>query len=70
MLGAVPHHNIKITDTLHLGHSVFTSTGKPIHIVTILPAADKFKHVIDEMIYGTDMKMVNMLDQEYVNFIQ
>jgi len=63
-LDSVPRRLSEIQVTLPLGHLVLTSALEPILVVTMHRVAETFKSVINEMIYETDLKLVNLLHVE------
>ena len=64
---SVPCHLLEIQSTPPLGHLVFTSAFEPILVGTMPGVAETFKNVIDEMTYGTDFKLINLLRAEHAN---
>jgi len=56
-----------LTLILPQGHPVITSAREPILVVTLPKVADAFKGVINKKTYGTDSKLVNLLNTHNVN---
>ena len=63
----MPRRLSAIQSTPTQGHPARTSAFEPILVVTMPGVAETFKIVIDEMTYGTDFKLINLLQAENVN---
>jgi len=64
---SVPRRFSDIHSTPLEGHPALTSGFEPILVVTMPGVAEKFKSVIDEMTYGTDFKLTNLVHTEIAN---
>jgi hypothetical protein len=58
---------IEIQNTPPHGHPALTATLELILVVTMPGVAERFKSVIDKMTFGTDFKLINMLNGDDVN---
>jgi len=63
----VPRRLSEIQLTPLQGHPVLTSAFEPIVVVTMRRVAARFKSVFDQMTYGTDFNLINLLHPENVN---
>lgn len=66
-LNSVPYRLSAIQSTPPPGHPVLTLGFEPILVVTILGVAESSKGVIDDMTYGIDFELTNLLHVENVN---
>jgi hypothetical protein len=66
-LNSVPRRLLEIQSTPPHGHPALISALEPILVVTMPGVAETFKSVIDEMTFGTDFKLVNLLHAENAN---
>jgi len=57
----------EIQSTPPQAQPVLSSAFEPILVVTMPRVAETFKSVIDEMIYATDFKLINLLHLENAN---
>jgi hypothetical protein len=64
---SVPSSLLEIQSTPPQGHPALTSPFDPIVVVTMPGVAETFKSDIDEMTYGTDYKLINLLHPENAN---
>jgi len=64
---SVLHHLIEIPKTPPQGHPALTSALEPILAVTMLAVAETLKSVIDEMTFGTHLKLINLVPAENPN---
>jgi hypothetical protein len=69
-LNSVPRRLLEIQSTPPHGHAALISALEPILVVTMPGVAETFKSVIDEMTFGTDFKLVNLLLAENANLTQ
>jgi hypothetical protein len=61
---------IQIQKFLSQGHPEVTSALEPIMVITMSRVVETFKSVIDEMTYGTNFKLIILVDTENGNFTQ
>jgi len=61
---SVPCHFGEIQTTPSQGHPVISPALEPILVVTMPGVADTIQSVIEEMIYRTDLKLVNLLNAD------
>lgn len=61
------HHQLKIQTTPPPEHSTLTSALKSIMVVPSGGVAHSVKCNINEMMYGMDFNLVNVLDMDSVN---
>ena len=66
-LHSVPYCLLQIQTTPRHGHPALESALEPILVVTVPGMAETFKTFIDEMIHGTEFKLVNLLHAENAN---
>jgi len=64
---SVPHHLIEIQKTPPQVHPALTSALEPILWLTMPGVAEMFKSVIDEMIFSTDFKFIDLFHTENLN---
>jgi len=64
---SVPHRLLEIQSTPLQRHPALTSSIEPILVVMMPGVAETLKSVIDEMTYGTDFKLINLLHVENAN---
>ena len=64
---SVPHLLKEILTTRAQGHPALTSAVEPILAVTMPGVPETFKSIIDEMTYGSDFKLINLLHMENAN---
>jgi hypothetical protein len=60
-------HLLMIQSTPPQGHPALTSAFETILVVTMPGVAETLKSVINEMTYGTDIKLINLLHTEHAN---
>jgi len=63
----VPRRLLEIQSTPPHGHPALISALEQILVVTMPGVAETFKSVIDEMTFGTDFKLVNLLHAKNAN---
>ena len=61
------YHLSEIQSTAPQGHPGHTLAFEPIPVVTMPRVAETFTSVLNEMIYGTDVKPINLLHKENRN---
>ena len=66
-LNSLSHRLLVLLTTPLARYPMATSVFEPILVVSLPESAEAFKSVIDQMTYGTDYQLVNMLDTENVN---
>ena len=66
----MPRCLFEIQSTPPQGHPALTSAFEPILVVTMPRVAETFKSVIDKMTYGTNFKLITMLNAENANLTQ
>jgi len=59
-----PHRRSEILSTPPQGHPALTSAWEPILVVTVPGVAERFKSVINKIIYGTEFKLVNVFREQ------
>ena len=64
---SVPRRLSQIQTTPPQGHPALTSALERILVVTMCGAAETFKSVINEITYGTEFQLINLLHAENVN---
>jgi len=64
---SVPRRLLEIQSTAPHGHPALISALETIKVVTMHGLAEIFKNVIEEMTYGTDFKLINLLHNENAN---
>jgi len=64
---SVPRHLLEIQSTPPHGHPALISALEPILVATIPGVAETFKSVMDEIIYVSNLKLVNLLHAENAN---
>jgi len=62
---SVPHRPIEIQPTPLQGHSALTSALEPRLVVTMPGVTEMLKSVIDEITYGTNVKLIYSLLSEH-----
>jgi len=68
-LNSVPHGSLEIQTTPSQGHLVLASALQPVVVVTMPVVAATFISIIPKMTYGTNFKLLNILDVEIANLI-
>jgi len=66
-LNSVPRRLLEIQSTSLHSHRALISALEPMLVVTMPGVAETFKSVIDEMTFGTNFKLVNLLHAENAN---
>ena len=64
---SVPRRLLGIQSTPPQGYPALTSAVEPILVVTMPGVAQMMNSVINEMTYGTDFKLINLLNAENAN---
>lgn len=65
----MPHGSLEIQTTPSQGHLVLASALQPVVVVTMPVVAATFISIIPKMTYGTNFKLLNILDVEIANLI-
>jgi len=66
-LNSMPCHVLEIQTSPPHGHPALVSAIEPILVVTMSAVAETFKTIIDEIIHGTNIKLVNLSQGENAN---